>query len=53
MKRLILLACLALSACSPGNACDSYGFQKGTTAYAQCVQSEVLAYRHRLAMQAK
>lgn len=48
MKRLILLAALALSACSPGNACDSYGFQKGTTAYAQCVQAEVLAYRHRL-----
>lgn len=49
MARFILLAALALSACSPGNACNSYGFEKGTTAYSQCVQAEVLAYQQRLA----
>lgn len=51
MKRVALLLVLALSACSPGNACNSYGFEKGTTAYSQCVQAEVLAYQQRLARQ--
>lgn len=51
MKHLILLAALILSACSPGNACNSYGFEKGTTAYSQCVRAEVLAYQQRLARQ--
>jgi len=42
----IVLAPLA-TGCSfgPENACDRYGFKRGTTEFAQCVQNEVLTQR--------
>jgi hypothetical protein len=51
MTRVILLLSMAfaLAACSPANACRSYGFQEGTTAFSQCIQAEVLAYQQRMA----
>ena len=48
-KVFAIIVLLALGACSPGNACKSYGFEEHTTAYSQCVQNEVLAYQQRLA----
>ncbi len=57
MKPITLLIVLAalVAGCSfgPENACDRYGFQRGTTAFSQCVQNEVLAYQQRLATQNK
>ena len=49
IKKILIAALLALGACSfsPGNACDRYGFSRGTTAYAQCVQAEVLGAQQR------
>ena len=51
MTRIILLLCLGLllEACSPANACRSYGFREGTTAFSQCIQNEWLAYQQRMA----
>lgn len=57
MKQIVLLAlaAAALAACSfsPGNACGRYGFTKGTTAYAQCVQAEALGAQQRAAILAR
>lgn len=50
MRSFILLALFALAACSPEYPCQRYGFQKGTTAYAQCVQAEVLGSQQRSAI---
>ena len=46
---LVILGALVLSACSPANACRSYGFVEGTVAFSQCLQNEVLAYQNRMA----
>ena len=46
---ILLVLAAALAACSPENACHKYGFVKGTTAFAQCVQNEVLTQRKIMA----
>lgn len=45
MRPLFAILALALltSACAPEYACDRYGFKRGTAAFSQCVQNEVLA----------
>jgi len=46
MKSIIaMLALLLLGACAPEYACDRYGFQRGTPAFAQCIQNEELTQR--------
>ena len=50
MRSLVLLAVLALSACSFGPTCQRYGFVKGTPAYAQCIQAEELGVQQRAAI---
>ncbi len=51
MTRLMIIAALlALAGCASRPACDRYGFVRGTTAYAQCVQAETLAIQQRTAI---
>lgn len=49
----LLIALVTLVACDPGNACERYGFVKGTTAFAQCVQNEELTQRQIYADKAR
>lgn len=44
---LLGLLTLVLASCSPGNACERYGFKPGTVAFSQCVQAEWLAFQDR------
>lgn len=56
MRAIIILALLALSACSSptyedyASACRAYGFTPGTTAFSQCIQAEYQGYHQRLMM---
>ena len=49
----LLIAAATLAACDPGNACDRYGFKRGTTEFAQCVQNEELTQREIYARNAR
>lgn len=50
---LVIAAVLVLVACSPGNACEGYGFRPGTVAFSQCVQNEWLAFQDRASRAAR
>lgn len=50
---LVIAAALVLASCSPGNACERYGFKPGTVAFSQCVQNEWLAFQDRASRAAR
>jgi hypothetical protein len=48
------MALLALAGCAtPQEACNRYGFERGTTAYAKCLQTETIADREAWARVAR
>jgi hypothetical protein len=54
LKRIAALCVVVLATgCDPGNACDRYGFKRGTTEFAQCVQNEELTQRQIYARNAR
>jgi hypothetical protein len=42
---LAFILAVLLSGCDPANACDRYGFKRGSVEFAQCIQKEETTQR--------